>query len=453
MSIKLKVLDKYFKGQTRGARAKREIFYSIFIDGLSVLIGLFYVPLLLDALTQEKYGIWLTLTSILGWFSFFDIGLGNGLRNKLAEAIAHKNKKLGKKLVSTTYALLIVIFSIVLIIFHLSNFFLNWNSILNTKTIENKELYILTSIVFTFFIIRFIVQIITVIYLADQRPSVSKFLKTSGNLLAFLVILILTRFAIKGNLILLGTIISAIPVILFVIASLVSFKTIYKPIKPSIKDIDLKLSSGLINLGIKFFFIQLTYLIGFTTSNIFITQFYGPEEVAVYNIAYKYFHIPVMVFSIIMSPIWSAVTDAYTKADYGWLKKTLKQLNILSILFVFGIIFMIFISDWVYKIWVGDDISIPFSLSVVLGLFSISMVMIAPYTSYINGIGKLNLTLVLSFIGTIIYLILIFVFKNIFSNSTGIALAFVCTQIISLVAEPLQTHKLLNQTAKGIWNK
>ncbi|MGC9354637.1 MAG: hypothetical protein ACP5D9_12410, partial [Mariniphaga sp.] len=157
MSIKLKVLDKYFKGQTRGARAKREIFYSIFIDGLSVLIGLFYVPLLLDALTQEKYGIWLTLTSILGWFSFFDIGLGNGLRNKLAEAIAHKNKKLGKKLVSTTYALLIAIFSIVLIIFHLSNFFLNWNSILNTKTIENKELYILTSIVFTFFIIRFIV--------------------------------------------------------------------------------------------------------------------------------------------------------------------------------------------------------------------------------------------------------------------------------------------------------
>lgn len=453
MTIKSDILDKIFKGQTRGARAKKEIIYSFFIDGLSILIGLFYVPLLLDALTQEKYGIWLTLTSILGWFSFFDIGLGNGLRNKLAEALAHRNRKLGKKLISTTYALLIAIFSAVLIIFHLCNFFLDWNSILNTKTIENKELYILTSIVFTFFIIRFIVQIITVVYLADQRPSVSKFLKTSGNLLAFLVILILTRFAIKGNLILLGTIISAIPVVLFIIASIVSYKTTYKPLKPTIKEVDFNLSNGLFNLGFKFFFIQITYIIGFTTSNIFITQFYGPEEVTIYNIAYKYFHLPVMVFSIIMSPIWSAVTDAYSKADYKWLKKTLKQLNILSVLFALGIIFMIFISDWVYKIWVGEDIAIPFSLSAVLGLFSISIVLVAPYTSYINGIGKLNLTLVLSIIGTIIYLILIFVFKNIFSNSTGIALAFVCTQIISLIAEPLQTHKLLNQTAKGIWNR
>lgn len=114
---------------------------------------------------------------------------------------------------------------------------------------------------------------------------------------------------------------------------------------------------------------------------------------------------------------------------------------------------MVFISDWVYKIWVGEDIIIPFSLTVALGFFSISLVMVAPYTSYINGIGKLNLSLVVNFIGIIIYLILVFVFKNVFSNSTGIAMAFVCTQTISLIAEPMQVHRILNKTAKGIWNK
>lgn len=453
MNIQLKNLIGSFKGKARGARAKREIGYSFFIQVISVLIGLLYVPLLLDYLTQEKYGIWITLTSILGWFSFFDIGLGNGLRNKLTEALANDNLVLGKRYVSTTYAILICIFSVVLLVFHISNFFLNWNSILNTKTIDENELYILTSIVFTFFVLRFIVQLISVIYLADQKPSATKMMATGGNLLSFLIVLLLTKITLNGNLVLLGTIISAVPVLLFVVVSAISFNTRYKSLKPSVKAVDFKLSNTLLKLGTKFFFLQVAYIIVFSTSNVFITQFYGPAEVAVFNIAFKYFQIPVMVFSIIMSPIWSAVTDAYSQSDFDWMKKTLRQLNVISLLFVFGIILMVVISNWVYKIWVGDEIEIPMSLSVSLGIYSVMQIAIAPYSSFINGIGKLKLTVSLTFLGILVYLILIFVFGNLFNNSTGIVMAIICTHVIGAIIQPTQTYKLLNKTAKGIWNK
>ena len=453
MNLQLNNLTVFFKGNTRGAKAKRQIGYSFFIQGISVLIGLLYVPLLLDYLTQEKYGIWITLTSILGWFSFFDIGLGNGLRNKLTEALAKGDLGLGRKYISTTYALLICIFSVVLVVFHLSNFFLNWNSILNTKTIENSELYILTSIVFTFFIIRFIVQLISVVYLADQKPAATNMMTTAGNLLSFLIVLVLTKVTLKGDLILLGTIISAIPVMLFIVVSIISFNTRYKPLKPSIHEIDFKLSNGLINLGTKFFFVQVAFIIVFSTSNVFVAQFYGPVEVAVFNIAFKYFQIPVMVFSIIMSPIWSAVTDAYAKSDYAWLKKTLIQLNVLSLFFSLGIILMILISNWAYKIWVGEEIIIPFSLSVSLGVYSIMQIAISPYSSFINGIGKLKLTASLTGLGITVYLFLIYVFGNLFNNSTGVVMAIICTHIIGAIIQPVQTYKLLNRTAIGIWNK
>ena len=453
MNIQLKNLIGSFKGKARGARAKRQIGYSFFIQVISVLIGLLYVPLLLDYLTQEKYGIWITLTSILGWFSFFDIGLGNGLRNKLTEALANDNLVLGKRYVSTTYAILICIFSVVLLVFHISNFFLNWNSILNTKTIDENELYILTSIVFTFFVLRFIVQLISVIYLADQKPSATIMMATGGNLLSFLIVLLLTKITLNGNLVLLGTIISAVPVLLFVVVSVISFNTRYKSLKPSVKAVDFKLSNTLLKLGTKFFFLQVAYIIVFSTSNVFITQFYGPAEVAVFNIAFKYFQIPVMVFSIIMSPIWSAVTDAYSQSDFDWMKKTLRQLNVISLLFVFGIILMVVISNWVYKIWVGDEIEIPMSLSVSLSIYSVMQIAIAPYSSFINGIGKLKLTVLLTFLGILVYLILIFVFGNLFNNSTGIVMAIICTHVIGAIIQPTQTYKLLNKTAKGIWNK
>lgn len=443
----------YFKGNTRGSIAKRQVIYSLTVQGFSIIIGLLYVPLLLDYLTQEKYGIWLTLTSILGWFSFFDIGMGNGLRNRLTEALAKGNMLLGRKLVSTTYAILISIFSIVLIIFHLSNFFLNWNSILNTQSIDNKELYILTSIVFTFFILRFVVQIISVIYLADQKPSATKIITTSGNFLAFVSVLLLTRFTTNGNLVLLGTIITVIPVVLFITVSIVAFKTRYKKLKPSIKYIDYNASKGIINLGAQFFFLQVTYIIIFTTSNIFITQFYGPEEVAVYNIAYKYFHIPVMFFSIFMSPVWSAVTDAYAKSDFKWLKKTLTYANILALVFGTGVIFMVLISNWVYKIWVGSQIEIPFGLSISFGIYTFFSLIITPYSYYINGIGKLKLTVLLTFSQIVLYLILIFSLKRIFENSSGIVLAILLSLLFVGFMQIIQTHKLINQTAKGIWNK
>ncbi len=450
---KLKDFAITFKGNSRGSRAKREIVYSVFVQGLSVIIGLLYVPLLLNYLTQEKYGIWITLTSILGWFSFFDIGLGNGLRNKLSEAIAVKNLIVGRKLVSTTYALLICIFSAVLVIFHISNFFLDWNIILNTKTVGNNELYILSSVVFTFFILRFVVQLISVIYLADQRPSGANLITTSGNLLSFIIILLLTKLTISGNLVLLGTIISGIPVLLFILVSIVSFNKRYSGLKPSVKQIDLKVSNGILNLGAKFFFMQITYIIIFSTSNFFITQFYSPGEVTIYNIAFKYFQIPVMLFSIILSPMWSAVTDAYTKSDFEWLKKSLRKLNILSVLFGFGVVLMVFISNWVYKIWVGDKIAIPFSLTLTLGIYTLIQIGVLPYSNFINGMGKLKLTTSFTFVGIATYLFLVYLFGNLFDDSTGIVLAIVLTTTIGAVIQPLQTHKLLNKTAKGIWNK
>ena len=101
----LTVSKSFFKGHERTVKAKKNIIASVFIKGLSMIVGFLIVRITLDYLSQNTYGIWLTLTSFLAWFSFFEIGLGSGLRNKLAEALAVKNYELGKSYVSTTYAI------------------------------------------------------------------------------------------------------------------------------------------------------------------------------------------------------------------------------------------------------------------------------------------------------------------------------------------------------------
>ncbi|MBQ5911837.1 MAG: hypothetical protein IIW93_01920, partial [Bacteroidaceae bacterium] len=121
------IINFFTKGSERSVKSKLNIISMLFIKGGSILIGLLLLPLTLDYVDSETYGVWLTISSMVAWISFFDVGLGNGLKNKLAEALAQKDTELGKKYVSTTYALMTLIFiplMIVLLLFVIPN--VNW---------------------------------------------------------------------------------------------------------------------------------------------------------------------------------------------------------------------------------------------------------------------------------------------------------------------------------------
>jgi len=68
-------ISNFFKGHERSVKAKKNIIASFGIKGISIIVGFLMVRVVLDYLDQTKYGIWLTLTSLLTWFSFFEIGL------------------------------------------------------------------------------------------------------------------------------------------------------------------------------------------------------------------------------------------------------------------------------------------------------------------------------------------------------------------------------------------
>ena len=87
------LISFFTQGNKRTLRAKKNITVSFISKAISILIGFIIVPLTLSYIGEVEYGIWLTIASIISWFSFFDIGLGNGLRNKLAEALAKDDQE------------------------------------------------------------------------------------------------------------------------------------------------------------------------------------------------------------------------------------------------------------------------------------------------------------------------------------------------------------------------
>lgn len=425
---------------------------SFLIKGLSILIGLVYVPLLLNSMTAEKYGVWLTITSIVNWINIFDLGLGHGLRNRFAEAKAKNDLGRLKSLVSTAYfymTLLVLTLSLVLTPLILS---LNWKAILNVNIVSLNELRMSILIVFISFSMRMVLNLVTTILKADQRPALSDIFHPISSVISLLLILLLSQ-AHHMTLISASMIISIPPIIVLVIVQFLVFKRAYSYCKPSMAYIDRALVRSIFSLGAKFFVIQIASVVIFGTSNVIISNLVGADQVSVYNIANKLFSTPLMIFTIVVAPYWSAVTEAYSKGELSWMKKNMRFLNLLSIMLCFGIVILLTASKSIYKIWVGDSIIIPFSVSLAVAVQNMFYIVGTPFSNFVAGMGKLKLGVYIVSAKAVLFVPVAY-YLTLQYQVVGLVMATVLVNSIpSIIIEPILYRKQVNGTASGIWNK
>lgn len=445
------ILGLITKGHERSVKAKKNILASFVIKGLSIAISLVLVPLTINYVNQSRYGIWLTLSSMVTWFSFFDIGFGNGLRNKFAEALAKGQDELARIYVSTTYAILSIIIGTVLLLFLFVNRFLDWSKILNTTPEMAGELKILAAIVFVFFCLRFIFQLLATVLTANQEPAKASFFDFLGSLFSLIIIFILTKTT-SGNLIYLGTALSFAPVLVLVVSSMWFYNRDYKKYAPSFKYVKFGYARNLMSLGIKFFVIQIAALVLFNTNNIIITQLLGPAEVTTFNIPYKLFSVITMIFFIIATPLWSAFTDAYVKSDFEWIKSVLLKMRKIWYLLIILSVMILVASPLIYKLWVKDLVKVPFALSVAMCIYGIVYIWQTIHVFLLNGIGKIKLQLYLViFTGIINIPLAIILGKKL--GLVGVTLTSTLLFLFMGTFFSIQTKKILNNTATKIWNK
>ena len=193
MMCNVEKIKKYFQGGSeRTVKAKKNVLYMVVYKGVSILARLLLVPMTINYVDSENYGIWLTLSSMIAWMSFFDIGINNGLKNKLTEALARKDYMLGQKYVSTTYAILALIFIPLMLIFLFVVPFIPWESLLNISPKYGSSLVVAICILVVYFCLNFILSTINVVMMADQQPAEASLRSLVQQLVSLAIIYILT---------------------------------------------------------------------------------------------------------------------------------------------------------------------------------------------------------------------------------------------------------------------
>ena len=435
----------FFKGHERSVKAKKNIVTLLALKGAGVIVSLILLPLTIHYVNATQYGIWLTITSLISWMTFFDIGLGNGLKNKLAAALTSGDISAAKIYVSTTYAVMIVIAAGLLLLFLSFGSLIPWEKVLNINTGTGINFRLLVNLLFGIFCIQFVVQILTVVLTANQQPAKTAYLSLTGQILMVILIFGLIHLN-RPSLLYLSLTMASVPVVVLMIGSFIFYRGSYKSIAPHYNYINLKYASSLLSTGGAFFVIQIGALVLFETDNIVIAQIFGPAQVTTFNIAYKLFSIILTLFAIVITPFWSAFTEAYVKHDMPWMQKTIRKLNKFWLQLSILTIFILVLSPLLFRFWFGSTVAIPFGLSAVMSLYTVFYMWLTIQVSFLNGIGKIKLQLYLVLVSAMFNIPLSVWLGHLFGLA-GVTLSNALLFIIMGSAFSLQVNKVLNKTA------
>lgn len=447
-----KIKNFFFAGNVRSVKAKKNIFQMLFIRGTSIIIGLVLLPLTVGYVNSETYGLWLTISSMVAWISFFDIGIGNGLKNRLAEALAVEDYELGKKYVSTTYAILSLIFIPLMLLLIPIAQFVDWQSILNVSAENCEGLLTAITITIAYFCLNFILNTINVVIMAEQRPADASLRSLIQQIVSLVIIYVLTKTT-EGSLVKLCLALCASPILVVSLFNFTLFSGRYKNISPSLRYIDFKVAPNLLKLGLQFFVIQIAAIIQFQMTNFLIMRYFGGSEVTAYNVAYKYFNILTMVWTILVTPLWVGFTDAITQKDYQWIDSVFKKYTKIYFIFVLAGFIMLFCSSWIYDIWMGDKVSVQLKVSTWVLLYNLVFMYATIYVNFLNGAGILKVQTITSCISPFVFIGVTFLLMSFGIGIESILIGSIVANFNGYLFAPIQTKRILSNFNKNKLDK
>ena len=436
----------------RSKDAIKNIIISLIVKVANIISTLLVVPLTINYVNPTQYGIWLSLSTIIGWVAFFDLGLGNGFRNKFAEAKAKCDFELARQYLSTTYFTITVIVLLLYSGVLIANCFIDWATLLNVDQSYREELHRIFAIVCGFMCFNMIANIFSTLLTADQKPGIAAIIQALGQYIALFVIFILTKIS-TGSLTNLAIYYSGVPCITMFVASIIVFKfTSYHKYRPGLKYVRRHLIKSITGIGFQFFFIYLCMILVFQLVNIIISRELGPLSVTEYNVASKYFNVLYMIINIIITPFWSAFTEAYTKHETKWMESVISKLEKMFLIAIPIGIIMLITAPFFYRIWIGNSVNISFGLSACMLILSLARTIGNIYMYLINGIGTIRIQLITYVVFAIISWPALTYSCRLF-GICGIIIAPTLVYLAHAVVIKIQITKHINGNASGIWSK
>ncbi|MBE6550983.1 MAG: hypothetical protein E7665_02480 [Ruminococcaceae bacterium] len=396
----------------------RNILLAFLVKGISLFVSLFSMPLYIKYFDDNAaLGMWYTILSMLSWINLCDLGLGNGLRNRLTEALALRQYEKAKEYISATYTVLCRIILPISVAICILLQFINFNNFFNISNsiVDGRIIKVAMTILVLGVCINFIVKVITNVIYALQKSSLNNVLALISSILPLIFISVFKGQDVSSNLVLLSIVhIISINLPLIVVSIILFNSEPLNKCKPSFKNVSKEATNDTLILGMHFFLAQTFFMLLMQTNEIIITNLFSPDYVVEYSIYYKLFTAIGSLFMLALTPMWSKVTKDFTERKYQKIKKTHRLLSFVALLACALELLVVPFLQIIVNIWLQEDaIIIDDKVAILFAVYGGLYIFNVVLTTIANGIGEVRSQMVFYGIGAILKLPVIFMSRNI----------------------------------------
>lgn len=363
---------------------------AVIAKGVSAIAAFLAVPLTLSHLGPERYGLWITLYSIIAWLSLADLGLTNGLMNALSEAFGKQRQDLAREYVSVAFWGLSLLAFVVGAILLTTSLWVDWTSVFQIKVVGlGAEFAMAVSIGVVLFMMSLPLTIVGRVYIAHQQGEIANAwaaVATLGGLLGL------------ASVVLLG---GTLPTLVVgfsggqLLVSAASAIWLFARAMPELR-LTLRVSKAsyrrVFHVGTAFFVSQLATLMMFQSANIIISRYLGFEHVAPYQVTWMLFFYVTLPQQLIGANIWAAVGEAYARSDIDWIRTLFKRYMLLSM--IFGVPFILLLTIFCESIvshWAGPTAIPTPELVYWMAAWALLLIFMQPLVAVLGGTGRLRI--------------------------------------------------------------
>ena len=377
-------------GHERYRRASVTAGASLIQKALTIVISFASVPLTVHYLGPERYGVWLTISSLLVWMAMTDFGLaGNALVNVLSEAHGKDDQRTAQEYASSAVWGLTGISALLATIAIASFRFIPWSSVFKVATIPPHELAVTCAFTLAFFIISVPLTVQYSIYSAYQDGFLSNVWGIVINVASLLALVIVSRF--HGGLPELVLALSGTRTVLALINVYYLFFRRYRWLRPSPSAVRWHCIRRLFKLGSKYLVIQLGALGIYQSQPMIITQILGPAKVMIFVVAQKIMTLPIDLIYLVTAPLVPAFGEAKARNDWNWIRGAYRNATLASV--ATGVPFTLaiaLVAKQLIRVWAGSAAVPDTSLILWLILYNLCGIVLMAGGQLLAGLERLN---------------------------------------------------------------
>jgi O-antigen/teichoic acid export membrane protein len=357
---------------------------AILSRGIGIAAAFISVPLTVNYLGDERYGLWMTISSVIIVLGFADLGMGNGLMNAISEADGRDDHEAARKSVSSVFFMLLGIAIILLATFAMACRFIPWSRIFNVVSdIAIKEAGPAAAIFVVISIINMPLGVAQRVYMGYQEGFVPNLWGIGGNLIALGGLLVAIYF--KAGLPWLVLAMSGGPVLTMLLSGIVLFGWSRPWLLPRWKTFNWSEGRKLAGVGIVFLLLQAFSLIAFYSDNLVVAQVLGASMVTGLAVTQRLFSLATLS-QYFISPLWPAFGEAIARKDFAWARKTLNRILILGL--GTGVIItvpLVVFGKYIIAIWVKPSLMPSTMLLAGFAVWVLLSIYIAAMSAFLNN--------------------------------------------------------------------